>query len=156
MVAGGIIASLYIARRGACNGRLPGGNGKSAFASDRDGNNEIYMMNANGTGQTRLTNNSASDSDPAWSADGTKIAFVSNRDGNFEIYKMNADGTGQTGVTTDAAFDADPGLVTRRHADRVHVQSRRPEPHLQDERGRHWGCAAHLRLLEWVSRLVPG
>ena len=62
-----------------------GGNGvqsRIAFASDRDGNNEIYMMNAGGTNQTRLTNNAASDGDPAFSADGTKIGFNSQRDGN--------------------------------------------------------------------------
>jgi len=34
-------------------------NGKIAFASDRDGNYEIYVMNADGSGQTRLTNNSS-------------------------------------------------------------------------------------------------
>ena len=60
-------------------------------------------MNADGTGQTRLTTNSAHDSVPAWSPDGTKIAFASNRDGNYEIYVMNADGTGQTRLTNNAA-----------------------------------------------------
>ena len=37
-----------------------------AFVSDRDGNREIYVMNANGTGQTRLTNNPAADNNPDW------------------------------------------------------------------------------------------
>jgi WD40-like Beta Propeller Repeat len=99
---------VLVVRAAPAGAAFPGGNGKIAFASDRDGNNEIYVMNNDGTAQTRITNNPASDSDPAWSADGTKIAFVSNRDGNFEIYKMNADGTGQTNVTNNAAFDADP------------------------------------------------
>ena len=65
-------------------------------------------MNADGTGQTRITNNTASDVQPAWSPDGTKIAFASNRDGNFEIYTMNADGTGQTRLTNNAAIDITP------------------------------------------------
>jgi TolB protein len=65
---------------------FPGANGKLVFTSDRDGNAEIYAMNADGSGQANLTTNPASDSDPAWSPDGTKIAFVSTRDGNPEIY----------------------------------------------------------------------
>jgi Tol biopolymer transport system component len=68
---------------------------KIAFVSDRDGNSEIYVMNANGSGQRSLTRNPAYDADPAWSPDGRKIAFVSNRDGNYGVYVMNADGSGQ-------------------------------------------------------------
>ena len=44
---------------------FPGANGKIAFKSDRDGNDEIYVMNADGTGQTRLTNTPANDDGPA-------------------------------------------------------------------------------------------
>src|SRR5262249_28744063 len=62
---------------------------KIAFTSRRDGNGEIYVMNADGTGQTNLTNNAAADADPAFSPDGTKIAFTSNRDGTSAIYMMN-------------------------------------------------------------------
>ena len=50
-------------------------------------------MNADGSAQTRLTNNAAFDGAPAWSPDGTKIAFASNRDGDTQIYVMNADGS---------------------------------------------------------------
>jgi dipeptidyl aminopeptidase/acylaminoacyl peptidase len=56
---------------------------------------EIYVMNSDGTNQTRLTNNSATDYEPTFSPDGSKIAFTSNRDGNDEIYVMNSDGTNQ-------------------------------------------------------------
>src|SRR5262245_3037424 len=63
--------------------------GKIAFASDRDGNLEIYSMDGDGGAQTRLTQNSAEDYQPAWSPDGKRIAFVSTRDGNEEIYVMN-------------------------------------------------------------------
>ena len=58
-----------------------GVNGRIAFYSDRDGNGEIYTMNATGTGQIRLTNNAAEDTQPAWSPDGTTMAFTSERDG---------------------------------------------------------------------------
>jgi Tol biopolymer transport system component len=68
--------------------------GKIAFMSDRDGNQEIYVMNVDGTNQVNLSNNSAMDSGPAWSPDGKKIAFVSNRDdAHGAIWVMNADGT---------------------------------------------------------------
>ncbi len=83
-------------------------SGRITFRSDRDGNFEIYVMNADGSNQTRLTNDSAADYGPAWSRDGTKIAFQSFRDGNGEIYVMNADGSGQTRLTTNSGNDADP------------------------------------------------
>jgi Periplasmic component of the Tol biopolymer transport system len=62
---------------------------KTAFASNRDGNYEIYVMNPDGSGQTRLTNNSANDSQPSFSRDGSKIAFASDREGNVKIFVMN-------------------------------------------------------------------
>ena len=42
-------------------------DGLIAFVSDRDGNGEIYVMNTDGSGQTRLTNNPAVDASPSWS-----------------------------------------------------------------------------------------
>ena len=87
--------------------------GRIVFASNRDGggfNSEIYSMNANGTNQTRLTNNPAIDSGPSISPDGSRIAFHSDRDGNYEVYVMNADGTGQTRLTNNATFDTYPSF----------------------------------------------
>jgi len=75
-----------------------------AFVSDRDGNEEIYVMNADGTGQTNLTNNPANDFSAAWSPDGSQIAFASDRVFNCDIYVMNADGTGQTILTHNPAI----------------------------------------------------
>jgi Tol biopolymer transport system component len=80
---------------------FPGANGKIAFDSDRDGNEEVYVMNADGTGQTNLSNNPAWDGIPVWSSDGTKIVFSSMRDGDFEVYVMNVDGSGQTNLTNN-------------------------------------------------------
>ena len=55
----------------------PPAQGHIAFTSNRDGNFEIYVMNADGSGLARLTNNSATDLMPSWSPDGQKIAFHS-------------------------------------------------------------------------------
>ena len=66
-----------------------------AFSSTRDGNWDIYVMNADGSDLTRLTNATGADLAPAWSPDGRSIAFTSNRDGNAEIYVMNASGLGR-------------------------------------------------------------
>jgi dipeptidyl aminopeptidase/acylaminoacyl peptidase len=81
---------------------------KLVFTSNRDGNEEVYWMYANGTSQTRLTNTPEKEVGPALSPDGTKIAFTSWRDGNSEIYVMNADGSGQTRLTNDPAPDMWP------------------------------------------------
>ena len=82
--------------------------GKIAFASDRDGNFEIYSMDVDGGGQVRLTENPGEDYSPTWSPDGSRLAFVSTRDGNAEVYVMNADGTGQTRLTNNSASDLNP------------------------------------------------
>ncbi|MGQ0603077.1 MAG: TolB family protein [Anaerolineales bacterium] len=55
--------------------QLGGGDGLIAFESRRDGNSEIYVMNADGSGQRNLTNSPAEDVNPVWSPDGTWLAF---------------------------------------------------------------------------------
>ena len=102
---------------GSGEGTLGGGTGGNTgprldnntlvFVSTRDGNPEIYSINANGTGAKRLTDSPATDEQPSRSVDGRTIAFSSQRDGNAEIYKMNADGSGLVRLTSDvAAADA--------------------------------------------------
>lgn len=82
------------------------------FLSGRDGNGEIYVMNADGSVQTRLTNHAASDAAPVWSPDRRMIAFRSDRGGtpgHWQIYAMNADGTNVRQVTFGAGYyNADP------------------------------------------------
>jgi Tol biopolymer transport system component/DNA-binding winged helix-turn-helix (wHTH) protein len=58
-----------------------------AFTSDADGNMEIYVMNADGSGMVRVTRDRGEDSTPAWSPDGRKIIFTSNRGGRHAIYE---------------------------------------------------------------------
>ncbi|HLL49395.1 MAG TPA: hypothetical protein VK356_01895, partial [Thermomicrobiales bacterium] len=94
-------------------------NGTIAFASNRADPSyemlDIYKMNADGTGVTRLTFDGAYASPqpfqslhPAWSPDGTRIAFESTRSGNREIWVMDADGSNLVNVSNHASYDAEP------------------------------------------------
>ncbi|MGE5801848.1 MAG: hypothetical protein ACM358_06295, partial [Gemmatimonadota bacterium] len=83
------------------------GGAKIAFTSFRDGTAQVYVMDANGANQTRLTT-VGSNERPTWSPDGSKIAFVSWRNGNGEIFVMDANGANQVNVTNNAATDLDP------------------------------------------------
>ncbi|HEY7285901.1 MAG TPA: hypothetical protein VH497_10685 [Vicinamibacterales bacterium] len=78
---------------------------KLAFTSNRDGNPEIYIMNRDGSGLRRMTNNPAIDVTPTWAPSGNQIAWVSDRTGNPQIYIMNADGTGQQKITSESYCD---------------------------------------------------
>ena len=75
------------------------------FVSDRDGNDEIYLMNIDGSNARRLTNNPANDIHPAWSPDGRWIVFASTRGSgmamnNYNLYIMAADGRSQCQLTS--------------------------------------------------------
>ena len=88
-----------------------------AFVSRRDGNPEIYVMDADGGNQRRLTNNRHDDWSPSWSPDGKRIALVSDRDGHpdvipgwftSEIYVMDADGGNPQNLTNNPSDDRNP------------------------------------------------
>ena len=69
---------------------------------------EIYVMDADGSNEERLTTNKAEDLYPAWSPDGEKIAFTSDRDGYIDIFVMNADGTAPKNLTNYISADVEP------------------------------------------------
>jgi dipeptidyl aminopeptidase/acylaminoacyl peptidase len=87
---------------------------KIAFKSSRGSanpdrpNNEIYVMNADGTDQHNITNHPAEEVLPDWSPDGKKIAFVSDRGGDFAIYTMAPDGSNVQKLTDNSLYAANP------------------------------------------------
>ena len=83
-------------------------SGRIAFESGRDGNWEIYVMNADGSDVARLTDYGGDDVSPAWSPNGQRIAFSSWRDGLTEIYVMNADGSDVARLTDYGGDDVSP------------------------------------------------
>ncbi len=88
---------------------LASNTGRIVFSSLRDGNTEIYVMDANGGNQENLTNHPAADYQPDWSPDGRKIAFVSGRHGGVsQIHVMDADGKNVIRLTDGRWSKGDP------------------------------------------------
>ena len=140
---------------------------KVAFLSEREGNQEIYVMNSDGTGVTNLTQNSGDDTfyhgsranlfiDP-WSPDGTMIAFASERTGNRDIYVIHEDGTGLTDVTNDPATDRFVGWSP--DGDWIAFESDRNGPWhifaLNPDRGELWQVTAGSAN-DWNAIWVDG
>jgi hypothetical protein len=125
--------------------RLNRGAMRVAFASNRFGAYEIFVMNADGSGLARLTINGTDDLYPAWSFDGSRIAFQAYRNnGQAEIYVMNADGSGQTRLTNYGDFDGMPAWSP--DGSRIaFVRRRRQQP-----------SPARQSALRRVPRLVAG
>jgi WD40-like Beta Propeller Repeat len=84
---------------------LPGPTGPIAFSGNLDEqfNFDIYAMNPDGSGVTRLTSDPALESSPAWSPDGARIAFYASGSGSYDIYAIDADGSGRTNLTHSPA-----------------------------------------------------
>ncbi len=83
-------------------------SGRIAFTSERDGNQEIYVMNGDGSGVANVSQNAANDTQPSWAPAGDRIAFISNRDEVLDIYLIDADGGNVQRITEDPAVE---GLV---------------------------------------------
>lgn len=98
----------------------PGVNMGAAFHGNRmavvlskDGNPEIYVGGADGSGLTRVTNSGSIDVSPSWSPDGSQIAFVSDRHGSPQIFVMSAGGGGARRVTYKGSYNQTPSWCPR-------------------------------------------
>jgi hypothetical protein len=103
-----VVAALLLS---SCTTPTP--TGTIAFSSTRDGNPEIYLINADATGLERLTHGPYYDSNPVFSADGQHIAFNSVVDGELDVYVMHKDGSPAINLTDSPGDDGSPpGLPT--------------------------------------------
>lgn len=95
---------------GACTyATLATCNGRIVFRSDESGNQDIWIVNTDGTGRTNLTAAfTGDDGDPNFSPDGTKILFTSDRDGDSELFTMDATGGNVVQLTMNTAEDIYP------------------------------------------------
>ena len=106
-----IVASVVLLFLISCSGGKDSGStgiGQIAFSSDRDGNFQIYLMDADGSNQRNISNSSLSDSFSNWSPDGTQIAFEGLRDDSTEIYVMDADGSNRKNISNSSQDDYYP------------------------------------------------
>lgn len=86
-----------------------------AFSSTHEGNQEIYIAEADGTKLVRLTNHPGIDAHPCWSPDGRTIAFATDRWGGLELATVQADGTGVVRLTRSRGLDDDPAYSPDGH-----------------------------------------
>jgi TolB protein len=81
-----------------------------AFVGNREGNFDIYVIDADGTNERRLTTTPANEGDPAWSADGSQVAYHSDAGGTLQVWIMNADGSNQRQLTTGEVVNLQPAM----------------------------------------------
>ena len=99
---------------------------KGHVVHNLDTTSEVYVMDADGRNEQRLTENRNNELAPVWSPDGSRIAFMSDRKGNtanFDIYMMDADGGNQQKLTNNRAWDGSPSWSP--NGERIAFVSRR-------------------------------
>jgi TolB protein len=83
-------------------------DGRIAFISNRDGRFKLYTMNSDSSDLRRLTDDSGTDDNPAWSPDGQWIAYVSDKSGDNELYVVARDGSSNRRLTSHPGADLHP------------------------------------------------
>ena len=80
------------------------------YASNRDGNFELYVVDADGQNHTRVTMTTANEAEPGWTPDGEQIVYQSDGSGGLQIWIMNADGSNQRALTEGTAANLEPAV----------------------------------------------
>ncbi|MGZ5134563.1 MAG: hypothetical protein ACXWV6_15890 [Chitinophagaceae bacterium] len=109
---------------------------KICFQSNRTGDWEIFVMNADGSGLQQLTHTPGFDGGPVWSPDGKRIVFPSERDEDPEVYTMDADGSNQKRLTNSPGDDSHPHWFA--DGSRIIFNSARTAPDLKAPWGNQW------------------
>jgi Tol biopolymer transport system component len=109
---------------------------KICFQSNRTGDWEIFVMDADGSNLQQLTHAPGFDGGPVWSPDGKKIVFPSERDNDPEIYLMDADGTHQQRLTNTPGDDSHPHWYP--DGKKIIFNSARTTPDLKADWGKQW------------------
>jgi Tol biopolymer transport system component/DNA-binding winged helix-turn-helix (wHTH) protein len=103
-------------------------NSQIVYSTINNGNADIWIMNADGSGQKQLTVDPNADTSPKFAPDGKSIYFLSNRSGLMSIWQMNPDGTNPQKITENQdvfAFDPSPdshGIVYTARAENIYIQ----------------------------------
>jgi TolB protein len=112
-IATGISVALVSSRFNQTSPSVSPIDGETVFASDRNGNMQLYVCDADGSGLRRLTFNEAIDISPCWSPDGYHIAFISDREGSPQIYFMDKDGDNTRRLTYQGNYQDSPAWSPR-------------------------------------------
>ncbi len=99
---------------------------------------EIYVVNADGSGQRRLTRNTVRDNDPVWSPDGRRIAFES----NWQLWVMNADGSGKRRLTLKGVHNFNPAWSP--DGKRIAFERGRREREVSNGAAGSWGLGLYV------------
>jgi TolB protein len=112
-----VVVALVRPIKPALAGAFPGANGRIAFDRFPGSNEQIFVMNPDGSSRRRITNNQRVDAEPDWSPNANKIAFSSDRitpdnpDGLLEVFLMNPDGTSAQNLTQHTGNDGAPAYA---------------------------------------------